>query len=536
MKKKLRLLLSLLALVCLLCVSVHAEEPVVAEQVCTGVIQNGGFPEAPQAGLRLYASAQSADDTLARVKAALKQGIETFQTEINISEYQIQKDSIGSIYEQVVNENPELFYAGNRYGYNLNANETVYKFFPYYKADEKEVNQLTDAQKAQINEQRKELEAVVNDILAQVDSKWSPLEKALFLHDYLATHAQYDTGRDAYTILVKGTGVCQAYTLAYRLLLNRVNIPSGTVSSNNLNHIWNLVQIDGNWYHIDVTWDDPTKDRIGRVRHENFCTGDTKREKLVKEAMKNQEGWVFEQDWEYSPAVTVSSSFDSSYWAKVDSAYVPLNDNWYYLSYLSYGNSKLMRTEDPEKVGSQEKAIDAVWWTRSGGGFWPGLYSGLSRYQNTLIYNTPDTIYRYDPESGATEVLHTLTTEEQTVGDIYGSVMFGDVLNYTLLETPNEKWTQLYTLELDPYKAVQEGGYAYSIQGGKLSLKPLSAQPSGSVIAAWYDKDGRMLGAIRMETQALTVSLPEAAVTVKLFAVSQTGNIPLCKAAELSTK
>ena len=43
MRKKLSLMLCLLALACLLCVSVHAEEPVVVEQTCTGIIQSGGL-------------------------------------------------------------------------------------------------------------------------------------------------------------------------------------------------------------------------------------------------------------------------------------------------------------------------------------------------------------------------------------------------------------------------------------------------------------------------------------------------------------
>lgn len=534
MRKKLSLLLCLLALACLLCVSVHAEEPVIVEQTCTGIIQSGGFPEAPQSGLRLYASAQSADDTLAGAKAALKQGLETFQTEIDISEYQISIDKIESVFAQVVNENPELFFVDGDFYYSYYPSSGIVTGVqPYYLADKTKVNELTDAQKARINQQSKELEAVVNEIKAQVDPGWSPLEKALFLHDYLATHAQYDMRKeifDAYSILVKGTGVCQAYTLAYRLLLNRVGIPSETVSSDSLDHIWNLLQIDGNWYHVDVTWDDPINDRIGRVRHVYFLLSDG--------AIKTtQEGAHFKKaDWEYSANVTTGIHFDNSYWGNVNSAFVPLNGNWYYLSYVSDGSFVLMQTKDPKEAGSQNKVIDAVWQDRVDGGYWIGLFSGLSRYQNALIYNTPDTIYRYDPGNGEPQVLYTLTDKERAVGDIYGSVVYGDELKYTLLKNPDENWTRLYSLELDPYKAVPEGGYAYSIQSGTLSLKPLAAQPSGCVIAAWYGADSRMLGAARMETQEWTLSLPKTAVTVKLFAVSQTGSIPLCKAVELFAK
>ena len=39
-------------------------------------------------------------------------------------------------------------------------------------------------------------------------------------------------------------------------------------------HAWNLVQIDGAWYHVDATWDDPTPDRAGYIRYNYFLKGD----------------------------------------------------------------------------------------------------------------------------------------------------------------------------------------------------------------------------------------------------------------------
>ena len=41
-----------------------------------------------------------------------------------------------------------------------------------------------------------------------------------------------------------------------------------------MNHIWNLIKIDGKWYHVDVTWDDPIMDKPGRVKHDNFLRSD----------------------------------------------------------------------------------------------------------------------------------------------------------------------------------------------------------------------------------------------------------------------
>lgn len=118
-----------------------------------------------------------------------------------------------------------------------------------------------------------------------------------------------------------------------------------------------------------MTWDDPLQDRIGRVSHKHFCTSDAKRVELVKNEKKDQANWTFELDWEYSLTVTTSASFDSSYWASVDSAFVQLDGTWYYLSYFYNENSgirsELMQTQDPAQAGTRNKLLNAVWynWT-----------------------------------------------------------------------------------------------------------------------------------------------------------------------------
>ena len=522
MKRKWSVLLCLMMFACLLCVSANAEEaPVIVERPSTGIIQNGDFPEAPQPGLRMYASAQSADDALAEVKAALKQGLLEMKSSIDISQYGISVETLWDIYPQVVNENPELFFVQGGCVYQM-MGEIVSNVLPVYLWGEEEVNELTEEQKSQIRQKLTALEQVISGVLAQVDPAWSDLETALFLHDYLATHAQYDETlqiRDAYTILVEGTGVCQAYTLAYRLLLNRVNITSGTVTSRSLNHIWNILLIDGNWYHVDVTWDDPTEDRLGRVRHAYFCLSENK--------LKTTEGGKHykAEDWEYSPAgITVDHTrFDNSHWANVDSAFVPLNGKWYYLLY----QSGIMQTEDPKQAGTVKERINAVWNVWMDNGYWLGLYSGLSRYNDELIYNTTNTVFRYDPKTGTEQKVYSLTAAERSEGYIYGTVVDGNVLRYALQQTPNvDEPAPVRFHKLDPYNAVTAGGYAYYLDGKTLHLKSNGAQ-SGSVIAAWYAADGQLLGMRFLNEEELTANV-SGAKTVKIFAAAKTDYYPLC--------
>lgn len=111
----------------------------------------------------------------------------------------------------------------------------------------------------------------------------SDYEKALALHDWLIGNTAYDTSYTYYGsegVLFHGLGVCNAYTLTYSRMLSAVGISSITVSGTATDknsgtsggHAWTLVKLDGSWYHVDTTWDDPIPD--GRERHTYFCLTD----------------------------------------------------------------------------------------------------------------------------------------------------------------------------------------------------------------------------------------------------------------------
>ena len=82
-------------------------------------------------------------------------------------------------------------------------------------------------------------------------------EKALWLNDWLVDHCKYDnslTYCSAEGALARGTGTCEAYHRAYEKLLNKVGIKTGRMTGNG--HVWTAVQMDGNWYQVDTTWND----------------------------------------------------------------------------------------------------------------------------------------------------------------------------------------------------------------------------------------------------------------------------------------
>lgn len=97
-----------------------------------------------------------------------------------------------------------------------------------------------------------------------LDSKTTE-EKIKEIHNYIVNNSQYDKNRadnkyspydsaSAYGNLIEGYAVCSGYSDAMSIFLNYLNIPNIRVSS--ANHVWNLVYVNGQWLHLDLTWDD----------------------------------------------------------------------------------------------------------------------------------------------------------------------------------------------------------------------------------------------------------------------------------------
>ena len=107
----------------------------------------------------------------------------------------------------------------------------------------------------------------------QGENEW---ETARNLHDWLTHHMYYDYtynyhGADS---IYRGYGVCDSYAKAYVMLCEAAGIEVGRVSSDAMNHTWNLVNVFGDWYQVDVTWDDPGDDMVpvsGQESYDYFC-------------------------------------------------------------------------------------------------------------------------------------------------------------------------------------------------------------------------------------------------------------------------
>jgi len=120
----------------------------------------------------------------------------------------------------------------------------------------------------------------------------SDYEKELAIHDYLVKNCEYgvvehskDFAFNAYGALVQKKAVCNGYAEAMALLLNCVEIENKIVTGwgDDVLHAWNMVCIDGEWYQVDATWDDPLPDRGNTASHMYFNVTD--------DIMDNEHTW-----------------------------------------------------------------------------------------------------------------------------------------------------------------------------------------------------------------------------------------------------
>ena len=148
-------------------------------------------------------------------------------------------------------QEPELFWINGQYEvFDEDTNFTPI----YYKADQETVAKM-----------QAELDAKVKQIMDTIPQGATTIDKLKVFHDYIAKNCSFtkdgDYAQTVYGALVQGKTQCEGYAKAMGYLCDKAGIENmlqvGT-NAQKASHAWNIVKIDGEWYNIDVTWDDPT--------------------------------------------------------------------------------------------------------------------------------------------------------------------------------------------------------------------------------------------------------------------------------------
>lgn len=156
------------------------------------------------------------------------------------------------VFSALRDDNPELFYVNlNSVSVSTSSLQTIIKVKFYYAIDE--IINLKD-----------KINRVVTDFKIK-NNKTLDKEKAI--HDFLALSVEYSSdlyARNAHNIcgpLIDKCSVCEGYAYAFKLLCDEMKIPCmvvhGTAQNSNgkrENHSWNIVKVNNNNFHVDVTW------------------------------------------------------------------------------------------------------------------------------------------------------------------------------------------------------------------------------------------------------------------------------------------
>lgn len=288
-----------------------AEEPVL-EQGELELFASGGLPESY--GIQVYSN------TISEFNSYVKAELKKQTAEINVKSYGLDPETFHVLLQELINNSPELFFVKSNYNYSATST-LVYTYLPHYKYTGDELQNRISS-----------FNGAVGRIASYASQATTTVGKLMILNDYFCTRFQYDTSYSVYSpdeLFTSGKGVCQAYMLGYKAVLDRLGISSTAAVSPKgaMNHSWNMVNVNGSWYHVDVTWNDPTSDMPLRAMHKNFLRSDS------GIADTGHYGWT-------SAASASSTKYDNAFWLEVHTPVSVVGDRFYYISQNFSGDKR----------------------------------------------------------------------------------------------------------------------------------------------------------------------------------------------------
>ncbi len=324
---------------------------------------------------------------------------------IDLSEFKIDPYELYNSIMVVRAVYPELFFVSEAYG-NWRCSRDNSGLVTYVSPDYQYVDANGKPDKQKINSMLKEFYAEADYYLEMVNDKSvykDDLSKAMLLHDEIVLDMRYDlSNRSNYTFAMDKYGVCVNYAELYAYLLGQLGIKTEIVDSvvvGDAGHEWMKICLDGKWYNIDPTWDDPTYtenslDDPGKVPHEYFLLSDSRISQIDDSGI-------------HSGYLKLHASNDKKY------------DNYKIHNY----NSKLCKVNANDKIvyavdNDNKKIVKYNYETDKettiinlSGYKWSGCgqsLTSLEAYGGYLFYNSPTGIYRYNIATGKSDLLYSL--------------------------------------------------------------------------------------------------------------------------------
>ena len=302
------------------------------------------------------------------ISEALKQN-----PKIDVSQYSISRTEMSTILLMVLDA-PEMYSLGTtvKYSYNKDTGIVLYIEFVYLMT----TDEYEEAQK--IIDKSKDI------YLEGIQPEWNDLEKIVYTNNFLCQYCTYatniiETSHSIYGALVDRLPVSDGYAKAFKYLINEVGVNAVIVTSFDMEHAWNMVEYNGDYYHLDVTWNDDD-DGVGTTTYRYFMTSD----QGFQDSNRNHYSWIAENSIKGN-----NTQFDGTntpWGIDFPRSYLMYKDNYWYsldfinkVNYINIRKQSLRNLSDVTTV--KKDTPDYVF-------IWPG-YATDGDY---IYFTTQDTI------------------------------------------------------------------------------------------------------------------------------------------------
>ena len=202
---------------------------------------------------------------------ALRQGFDALAPAIRVE--RLENAELSDVYQRLKLDEPGLWFV---VGF-------TYRFYPQASHVELVPEYLFDKQK--IREHRQAIDSRIARLTRPLQGK-SSREKAVAIHDYILENVRYDKLKKSYSHeiigpLTQGVGVCEGIAKTVKALCDACGVECLVALSHDnpdrgvkYRHAWDLLRLDGKWYHMDATFDNSLQRGVKRY---DYCFVDDKR-------------------------------------------------------------------------------------------------------------------------------------------------------------------------------------------------------------------------------------------------------------------
>ena len=210
-----------------------------------------------------------------------------------------------------------------------------------------------------------------------------------------------------------------------------------------MNHAWNLVRVDGSWYHLDITWDDtglmPSLTSYAYFLQSNAGLAAYDADKTEG---NRHYGWVTAKD-------ASDTRYDKAIFREAQTPMVK-SDGTYYCTAADMEEKNNRRGwiyagKDPSAM-TPLFDITGGYWSAGMTGYWPLCYSGVLVVDRMIYYNSGNTIYKRDLDTNkivAQEIPSSLSPGESVYG--IAEIQHGEIV-FLIASGPMEIRYRTFTL------------------------------------------------------------------------------------------